>query len=332
MSIAFRFLALALIAAGAARAADGPQITQLPPLEKPVTSLGAAVADGWLYVYGGHLGSPHEYSGDLQFNQLLKLNLKQPQKWEVVGEVPRRTGLAMVSYGGKLYRVGGWEARKAEGDKWELFSTRDFARFDPKDGKWEDLAPLPKGRSSHDAALLGSQLFVIGGWELGDKTGGQWHETGYVCDLKDAKPQWKEIAKPPFNRRALSVAGYAGKVYAIGGMDDSNDMTTGVDIYDPQSNTWSKGVAIPGQAIDGFGSSAFGTAAGLFVTNASGGLFRLSDNGQAWDEVTKLKNPRTFHRLVADGDSRLVLVGGTARGTKVPQVEALELKSVANPK
>src|SRR5215216_2870449 len=92
----------ACLLAGAAIAAEGLRVTELPPLEKPVTSFGAAVADGWLYVYGGHLGSPHEYSGDLQSRELLRLNLKQPQKWELVGEVPRRTGLAMVAYQGKL--------------------------------------------------------------------------------------------------------------------------------------------------------------------------------------------------------------------------------------
>jgi len=311
--------------AGLASAAEGVRVTELPPLEKPITSFGAAVADGYLYVYGGHLGSPHEYSPELQSRELLRLNLKQPQKWELVGEVPRRTGLAMVAYAGKLYRVGGWEARPGADGKSELFSTRDFARFDPQDGKWQDLAPLPKGRSSHDAALLASQLYVIGGWELGEKNGGQWHEAAYVCDLKEATPQWKEIAKPPFNRRALAVAGYAGKVYAIGGMDDSNDVTLGTDIYDPQMNSWSKGPAIPGQGFDGFGSSAIGAKAGLFVTNASGSLLQLSDDRKSWQEVTKLKHPRTFHRLVADGD-RLLLVGGTIKGTKVPEVELLELK------
>jgi N-acetylneuraminic acid mutarotase len=319
-------LAALAVVTGLAPAAEGIRVTELPPLEKPITSFGAAVADGYLYAYGGHLGSPHEYSAELQSRELLRLNLKQPQKWELVGEVPRRTGLAMVAYEGKLYRVGGWEARPGADGKAELFSTRDFARFDPKAGKWQDLAPLPKGRSSHDAALLGSQLFVIGGWELGDKNGGQWHEAAYVCNLKDALPQWREIAKPPFNRRALAVAGYAGKVYVIGGMDDSNEVTLGVDVYDPQSNAWGKGPRLPGEGFDGFGSSAVGTKAGLFVTIASGGLFRLSDNGQKWDEVLKLKRPRTFHRLVADGDDRLLLVGGTSRGTKVPEVELLELK------
>ena len=99
MSVTSPLLAVGIVAAasllaGAAYAADRVQITDLPPLEKPVTSFGAAVAGDYLYAFGGHLGSPHEYSGDLQSRELLRLNLKQPQKWELVGEVPRRTGLA----------------------------------------------------------------------------------------------------------------------------------------------------------------------------------------------------------------------------------------------
>jgi N-acetylneuraminic acid mutarotase len=324
-------LSAALLFGGAAYAADGVTIKELAPLPKPVTSFGAAVADGWLYVFGGHLGAPHEYSADLQAHELVRLNLAQPDKWEVVAEVPRRTGLAMVAYNNQLYRIGGWEAKNAAGDKWELHSTRDFARFDAKSGQRQGLTPLPQGRSSHDAALLGSRLYVIGGWELKGQGGNDWHETAYVCDLADTNLQWKEIAKPPFNRRALAVATYAGKVYVIGGMDDSNDTTTGTDIYDPPSNAWSKGPALPGKGMGGFGTSAFGTRAGLFATTATGGLYRLSADGQSWDEVGKLKHPRNFHRLVAAGDNQLLVVGGSSQGSKVPEVESVKL-TLPNPK
>jgi N-acetylneuraminic acid mutarotase len=326
MAIVFRVtLAAGLVLSSAAFAGEGIQIKELAPLPKPVTSFGAAIVDGWLYAYGGHLGSAHKYSADLQARELVRLNLAQPDKWEVVAAGPPRTGLAMVAYGGKLYRIGGWEAKNAAGDKWELYSSRDFARFDPQSGQWQDLAPLPEGRSSHDAAVLGSQLYVIGGWELKGEGGGEWHETAYVCDLADANPQWKEIAKPPFNRRALAVATYGGKVYVIGGMDDSNDTTTDTNIYDPKLRAWSKGPAMPGKAFDGFGASAFGTAAGLFATTGVGSLYRLSADGQTWEEVGKLKHPRFFHRLLAEGDNKLLVVGGTSRGGKVPEVESLQL-------
>jgi hypothetical protein len=302
-------------------------IQELAPLKSPVTSFGAAIADGHLYTYGGHLGSPHSYSAEEQTGELLRLSVAKPESWEALGNGPKRTGLAMVAYGGKLYRVGGWESQNKAGEKWNLFSQSDFARFDPKTGKWEDLTPLPQGRSSHDAAVLGSKLYVVGGWKLDGEGDGEWHDTALVADLAADKPEWKEIASPPFMRRALAVAAFNGKVYVIGGMTDSNEATTAVSIYDEQSNSWSEGPAIPGKGFDGFGTSAIATKEGIYCTAGSGGLFRLSNDGKQWEEVGQLSKPRMFHRLVATDDGRLLVVGGTSRKTgKVTEVEAIEVK------
>jgi N-acetylneuraminic acid mutarotase len=325
-SLAECALATALLAATAS-AGEG-EVAELAPLEKPRTSFGAAIADGSLYVYGGHLGAPHEYSAEMQANQLLRLNPASPGKWESLGQGPRRTGLALVAHGSKLYRVGGWEARNTKEDEWDLYSSPDFARFDPKVGQWKDLAPLPRGRSSHDAAVLGSKLYVVGGWELqgGD---GDWHDTAYVCDLAAEKPEWKEIARPSFRRRALAAATYAGKVYAIGGMDDGAEITTAVDVYDPQSDKWSTGPAMPGEANGGFGVSAIGTKSGLYASPRSGEVYRLDAAEGAWKQVGKLQHPRFFHRLLAVDDGRLLAVGGTARGGKVAEVETLSVTAAA---
>jgi N-acetylneuraminic acid mutarotase len=302
------------------------KITELAPLNAPITSFGAAVAGGYLYVYGGHLGAAHDYSMDLQHNKLLRLNLAKPGQWETVSEGPRRTGLAMVAYNNELYRIGGWEAKNAKGEKWELYSTRDFAKFDAKTGQWQELTPLPQGRSSHDAALLGSKLYVVGGWEMKGKSESEWHDTAWMCDLSQAKPQWQEIAKPGFSRRALAVAAFGGKIYAIGGMDDTGDMTTNVNVYDPQSNVWSKGPKIPGESVEGFGLSAFGTENGLFASCRSGTVYQLTSNGESWKAISKLNHPRMQHRLVAADANRIVVVGGTTRAGKVSEVESLEVK------
>lgn len=305
------------------------KVSDLTPLDAPITSFGAAVAGGQLYVFGGHMGSPHEYSAELQSNKLLRLNLSKPGKWEVVAEGPRRTGLAMVAHRGTLYRVGGWEAKNSGGDKWNLHSSRDFARFDEKQGRWIDLAPLPRGRSSHDAAVVGDKLYVVGGWELAGEGDGDWHNTAFVCDLSQAQPQWQEIAKPNFMRRALAVAGYNGKLYVIGGMNDSNEPTSAVSVYDPQSNAWSEGIPVPGASADGFGISAFGSEAGLFASTRTGAVYRLGDDGKGWMTVGKLNHPRYFHRLVATDGNRLVVVGGTSRQGKINAVESLELRVAA---
>jgi N-acetylneuraminic acid mutarotase len=310
------------------------KITELSPLSSPLTSFGATVAGDYLYVYGGHLGAAHDYSMELQHNKLLRLNLSQSKEagagqWEVVAEGPRRTGLAMVAYNNELYRIGGWEAKNKTGEEWELHSTRDFAKFDSKSGKWEELTPLPQGRSSHDAALIGSRLFVVGGWEMKGKEESEWHDTAWMCDLSHAKQEWQEIAKPGFSRRALAVAGFGGKVYAIGGMDDTGEMVTAVKVYDPQSNAWTKGPKLPGPAIEGFGLSAIGTEKGLFVTCRSGNVYQLAADAQSWQAISKLNHPRMSHRLVAATSNRLIVVGGTTRTGKVSEVESLEVRLAA---
>lgn len=302
------------------------KVSELAPLSAPVTSFGAAIADGHLYIYGGHLGTTHKYSSDQQAKKLLRLNLAKPGQWETVAEGPGRTGLAMVSYRNQIYRIGGWEAKNAAGEKQNLHSTRDFARFDAKTGAWQALAPLPSGRSSHDAAMLGSLLYIVGGWELKGDGDGDWHDTALVCDLAHEQPEWREIAKPPFAIRALAVAAYAGKIYAIGGMDDSNDTTTAMHAYDPASNQWSKCPPMPGQNLDGFGMSAFGTSNGLFSSCRTGEVHRFDAATNAWTSLGKLNHPRMSHRLLAVDEQHLVVVGGVSRGRKVPAVEALELR------
>ncbi len=86
----------------------------LPDLPFGITSFGAALVDQQLYVCAGQKGPAHEYSREGQSDQFLRLDLRSPHKWEALGTVPRGAGLAMVSYGGKIYRIGGFEARNKE--------------------------------------------------------------------------------------------------------------------------------------------------------------------------------------------------------------------------
>jgi N-acetylneuraminic acid mutarotase len=300
-------------------------ITALPELPAPVTSFGAAVSGDYVYAFGGHLGTVHKYSRDDQAHQLVKLHRAAPKAWEVVGEAPRRTGVALVAYKNHLYRIGGWEARNAKGAEQDLHSTADFARFDHGTNKWEDLSPLPEGRSSHDAALLGSKLYVVGGWIMNGDSDGAFHGTAYVADLDQPTPSWKSIAKPPFLRRAIALAGAKEKLYVIGGMDDDQETTTAVAIYDLAADAWSTGPTLPGKPIDGFAPSACALHDRIYATTAAGFVYRLSSDGQAWEEVAQLAHPRMSHRLVSDGE-RLFVLGGASRGSKVAQVEMLEVK------
>ncbi|WP_157605101.1 hypothetical protein [Schlesneria paludicola] len=300
--------------------------TVFPALDPGITSFGGAIIGDELYVYGGHFGQPHHYSMEGQSDRLLRLNLAQPSGWEQVAHGPRRTGLAAVAHGGKFYRIGGFEARNQAADKQSLWSMSDFARFDPVSKEWESLTPLPSGRSSHDAVVIGNLLYVIGGWELSGEGNTKWHDSAYVVDLSAEKLVWTELPKPPFQRRAISVGAWQGKVYVIGGMQSEGGTTTATAFYDPASMTWGEGPKLNGESMDGFGSSAFLCGQRLFVSTFSGSLQALADDGQSWINLEKLSHPRFFHRMLPLNDSQLVVVGGASM--KVGKIRELEVLTV----
>lgn len=309
-----------------------PVSHHLPPLPKGTTSFGGAIAGDMLYVYGGNYGSAHEYNNEEQSGDLWTLNLKSPGKWEPLAGGPKLQGLAMVAHKGLLYRIGGFTARNQAGQKQDLHSQSDFARMKPGNSAWEALPNLPEGRSSHDAAVVGDTLYVVGGWNMTGSGGtSKWHDTALAMNLASSTLEWKPVAAPPFQRRALALAAHHGKLFCIGGMQEKGGTTTAVAIYDPGTNSWSDGPALLGGNMDGFGSSAFACSGSLFVTTMSGSIQRLSDDGKQWEYLGQLAHPRFFHRLLPWNNSKLVVVGGASM-TAGGKSEALELLSVSDVK
>jgi N-acetylneuraminic acid mutarotase len=297
-----------------------------PKLPRGTTSFGGAVSDDDLYVYGGHYGEAHHYSKEGQSGDFARLSLNSSSEWEPLPGGPKLTGLAMVPYKGKLYRVGGFTATNAESEKENLVSQADFARFDPKSKIWTSLEPLPEGRSSHDAAVVGDTLYVVGGWHM-DKGETRWHDTALSVDLSKEPLVWKPIAKPPFHRRALALAAHNGKLHVIGGMQEEGGPTTRTAVYDPASDKWSEGPALLGGSMDGFGSSAFACNGKLFATTMSGAIQQLSADGSQWEFVGSLDNPRFFHRLLPWRERDLVIVGGAHMA--VGKIDTLERITVS---
>jgi len=297
--------------------------TQLPDVPQGITSFGAAVDGDSIYVYGGHWGGAHHYWKEGQSNELLRLNLREGKAWEKLASGPRRTGTAMVAHGGKLYRIGGFEARNAEAEEADLHSMDDVQRYDPATDKWEEFVPMPLPRSSHDAAVLGDTIYVVGGWNLQQRGDGKFLDTMLTLDLKADKPQWK-VAAVPFKRRALSIAAHNGKLYAIGGMQETGGPSTAVDVYDPATQTWSKGPALYGQPMEGFGNTSFEIGGKLTAITRSGAIQQLSADGKSWAITGYLKHPRFFGRLLPISDNRGIVIAGADMGSgKVNATEVI---------
>lgn len=313
-------------------------------LPEPVTSFGAAIAGQALYMYGGHTGSAHSYSTKEQSNQLTRLNL-QSGKWETLAEGPHLQGLALVAHGDKLYRIGGFTAMNAEGEEHELVSQNTVASFDPATKVWQELPALPERRSSHDAAVVGDCIYVVGGWKMGDEDT-QWHSTAWKLDLTLPVLHWQPIAAPGFHRRALALAAHNGKLYVVGGMQEKGGPTTSVAVYNPADDSWADGPALfvkadpvakdstekpvrsmSSGAMAGFGASAFATGGSLYVTTVQGNLQKLSEDGSKWEVVKDDLTPRFFHRILPLTEDKLVVVGGSNMSIgKFEEVEVIDVK------
>lgn len=291
-----------------------------PPLPEAVSSFGAAVADGWVYVYGGHRAKVHTYDTGAVTGGWRRLNLTQPKVWEELPAGPSIQGLALAAHKGKLYRIGGMAPRNAPGTPTDNHSTAACAVYDPAKKAWEDLPALPKPRSSHDAVVVGDSLVVVGGWNMRGAEGNDWLDDTLVLDLNNIASGWKSTPQP-FRRRAFQSGVFDNRVYSVGGLDEDESVVSTVSIFDPAKNTWTDGPDLPGGGRKGFSPGICTSSGGLYVSMLDGSVIRLSADGSKWEPVSKV-NARVVHRMVPAGD-QLLMIGGALAGENLDSVESI---------
>jgi len=296
----------------------------VPILPTGITSFGATSIEGDLYVLGGYSGESHAYHRDSQSGELLHYDARAGA-WERLDVVEPVQGVALVPYENSLIRVGGMEARNPKGEAEDLHSLDVVARFDLASRQWQPLPALPIGRSSHDAALMGDTLYVVGGWTLaGSRDAPTWQDATLRLDLASEDPKWTTV-ETPFRRRALAVAPVAGRLVAMGGITPDRGTSTEVNVFDPELGEWERGPDFPGE---GFGMSAINAGDHVYASGADGAIFRFSPGG-TWERTATLAYPRFFHRLVQQSDHELLIVGGIRHseggGERVRPVETVDV-------
>ena len=294
-----------------------------PDLIDAVASFGAAVHDGALYVYGGHVGRVHAHSIGNISPGFRRLVLETGGTWEELTPGPRLQGTVLVSDGVSLYRVGGMTASNATAAEPEVLrSSRSASRYDVSARRWDPLPDLPAGRSSHDAVVAGRTLYVVGGWELrGRDQERVWADTVLALDL-DSGTGWREIPAP-FKRRALAAGTAGGRIYALGGLRPADGPALRVDVLDTATGAWSAGPDLPEAGrLQGFGVAATSHDGRIFISQADGKVYRLADSGNAWKQAATLEHPRFMHRLVPF-DGYLLGVGGSARGGHLTAIDVV---------
>ena len=112
-------------------------------------------------------------------------------------------------------------------------------------------------------------------------------------------------------------------------MDEEADISQSSNAFDTERKSWSKIADVPGDGMAGFGVSAWNTGGKLYVCGCEGVVYRLSDDGDRWDEVARLAKPRFFHRLLAAGPDKLLVVGGATSDGHIADVELIDVSGSA---
>ena len=311
---------------------DAPRAAIHRPLPESLTSFGAAVMGEYLYVFSGHSGDAHGFGKDLLVDHFRRIRFDDPTaQWEELAMHEPAQSTALVTDNEHIYRIGGLSFLNSRQDEPTNFNSTDhFARYDVKQNKWTELAPLPSPRSSLDAAILGRSIYVAGGWNLQGESSSDvpWHEDILRFDLDDPGSGWRSIEGPGYLARAISLAAHNDKLYMIGGIQQRG-ITRKVSVYDPATEQWSEGPELNADnMMSGFATSSFAVGGCLYVTGGSGIVYRLSTHGQEWEVADRLLFPRMFLRMLPVGEDRLIALGGTGLGGvgRMATVESLSVQ------
>ena len=111
--------------------------------------------------------------------------------------------------------------------------------------EWEVISQLPTKRSAFSTAVVDGKIYLIGGFLRENRNGGPLGlSTVEVYDTKNNS--WQRLTDMPTPRLLSGTAAVDGKIYVVGGFSWIGipgvdiKMLKVVEVYDPQTDTWSR--------------------------------------------------------------------------------------------
>ncbi|MGI8425205.1 MAG: kelch repeat-containing protein, partial [Actinomycetota bacterium] len=260
----------------------------------------------------------------------------RPGTWTKVAPMrkARYGAAAATAPDGRLYVIGGYT--EASHRNW----TPSVEAYDPRTNTWQEVAPLPPGKSERDqvpvyerqdsgaTATTGpdGRIYVVGGI---------FHRVvvAYTPGPPGTPGRWDEVAPMTQLRRwPLVATGTDGHVYAVGG-DDSNQGFYGyglqtVEEYTPgpsgTAGTWKdapsmmfarhSGAAVTASDNKTYALGGWSSRHGERQLAASGSGESYDPGERQWAPVPPMSQPRTNFGAAPGLDGRIYSVAGLAEG------------------
>ena len=231
---------------------------------------------------------------------------------------------------GKIFAIGG--QMRLERDQFGEQALSKVEMYDPETDTWERRTDMLTPRAAVSTSVVDGKIFAIGG-DQAEKIkvprGYSWKTKKLTTvEMYDpATDTWTQKADMPTPRSYLSTSVMDGKIYAIGGMSNSNKQwrLETVEVYDPATDTWAKArdinqarscaaiSVVNGEmyAMGGRGWSGIQTQPDPYLSSVE--AFNPKTN--QWQEITEMPTPRTSHTAsIVDG--KVYVIGGYVQEDK----------------
>lgn len=232
-----------------------------------------------------------------------------PGRWEPRASLPLpRSEMAWATaMAGRLHLVGGY----GEG----AVSRPYHHVYDPRDDRWSELAPLPRGANHVAVVADGDRLYALGGMIEQNRTP---DDNAFVYDPR--ADRWRPIARLSRERGAGSAVALDGKIHLIGGAALPTRERGSIgwhEVYDPATDRWEGRKALPA-ARDHAGAVAWNGR-----IHVIGGRFNTFEyntdrhdiyhpDRDSWAAAAPIPTGRSGHGLVVYRD-RFFAMGGEQR-------------------
>lgn len=256
--------------------------------------LGLAALDSKLYAVGGETIFASEMADVDSYNPATDGWSTSPVDLNI-----ERTFPAVVAYNGTLFAFGGREHNTV------LTSVESWT---PPAAAWVARAPMPGGRWAAAACVLGSKIYVAGGYS-GPSDGAPKGEV-YIYD--PVLDTWSNGPSLNSDRAEFGLVEAGGNLYAIGG----NSAERSVEILQPGAIDWVAGPQLNenrrGVTAYAHGHKIVAVGGRTMFDTAHGSSELLTVGGTAWLTMSiHLADERSNHAMAGLNDVMYV-VGGLA--------------------
>jgi len=189
------------------------QYTFRAPAPTQRAELGGAWDGSHIYVAGGRgAGGPLQPYGVAILNTFERYD-PSGDAWQTLAPLPSaRAGLGLAAVGGNVYAIGGRTGGQGILKNGNVLDTVEV--YNTAGGTWSSGSPMPTARSDFALAVSGTDIYVIGGWDGTDSTGG---DLATVEVLHTGTGLWETLPSMPTPRTAPAATAVGGSVYVVGG-------------------------------------------------------------------------------------------------------------------